>query len=781
MKLRSTIFAILIALGVLPLLTLVAINLRGHIQKHDEVEEQRIIAWSASNALTLNAHAANISKSLFLAASTSLTMVRDADHEPPTMEFPAAEQLESLLASLFGPEKVIREISLLDRHGAETLSLARNKAGELRAVPGRKDKNPANPEFFRIARQLERFAIASVSSTSSDRPGGRDENLLSLITPIVNSDGESTGAVLLKIEPRLFLAAHLNAYWTDDQGTLVHVPAQSPPPGTGMAPSESLTMGGNVFAAFPSLQKSMGEKRPFVWKSREGRMVTGLPLIFPPHGAPALWIVTPVDRSAAEEWKLSLVYNIIGIVLAITLVVALIARKIDRIKNAILTGLDSILNKETEDVRFSWSGPREVVNLAEELTNLARHHTLTRKKQRETEAALRESEDKFRNLTESAQDGIAMMDHRGNISYWNKAATEIFGFSAEEAMGRPIHALISPRLADAGQEETRGAKVSSDTPIRETIELVTLRKDGSEAPIELSLSEARIRNQWNSIWIIRDITDRKRAEEEARLQQQQLIQADKMVSLGVLISGVAHEINNPNSIAMLNAAMLRNAWESARPILEEYYGEHGDFLVAGLEYSEMREQIPRLFSELEESARRIKNIVQDLKDYAKQDTTRRLEQLDINEVARAAIRLNANKIKNATRHFSTTLAPDLPPVQGNRQRLEQVLINLIQNSCEALPSPEGAITITSRHDVEKQEVIISVQDTGVGIRPEHMRQITDPFFTTKRSDGGTGLGLSVSAGIVKEHGGRLSFTSAPGQGTVVTVAFSAPAMQNAES
>jgi len=463
------------------------------------------------------------------------------------------------------------------------------------------------------------------------------------------------------------------------------------------------------------------------------------------------------------------------IVLSITLIVSLIANaiatKIDRIKNAILTGLDAILNRDEENVRFAWTGPREVVNLAEELTSLARHHTMARKKQRETEAALRESEDKFRNLTATAQDAIAMMDHRGNISYWNKAATEIFGFSAEEAMGRPIHALIAPRLADSGHRDAGESKMSGDGPIRETIELITLRKDGSEVPIELSLSEARVREQWNSIWIIRDITDRKRAEAETRLQQQQLIQADKMISLGVLISGVAHEINNPNSIAMLNAAMLRNAWESARPILEEYYGEHGDFLVAGLEYSEMREQIPRLFSELEESARRIRNIVQDLKDYARQDTTRRTEELDLNEVAMAAIRLNANKIKNATPHFSTDLTPDLPLVQGNRQRLEQVLINLIQNSCEALPSPEGSITVASRHDPEKQEVVISVQDTGTGIRPEHLNQITDPFFTTKRSSGGTGLGLSVSAGIVKEHGGRLHFTSHPGQGTAVTVAF----------
>jgi PAS domain S-box-containing protein len=414
-----------------------------------------------------------------------------------------------------------------------------------------------------------------------------------------------------------------------------------------------------------------------------------------------------------------------------------------------------------------------VVNLAEELTTLARRYAITRARQQEAEADLHQSEDKFRNLTASAQDAIAMMDHHGNISYWNEAAAEIFGFSAAEALGKPIHTLISPRLSDSGQRGAMEEKPVSDGPIRETIELITKRKDGTEFPIELSLSEARIKDQWNSIWIIRDITERRRAEDETRLQQQQLVQADKMISLGVLISGVAHEINNPNSIAMLNTSMLFRAWESARPILDEYYRENGDFLVAGLQYSEMCEQIPRLFLELEESARRIKNIVHDLKDYARQDTTRHMEPVDLNEIARAAVRLNHNKIKNATRNFGMELAPNLPPIRGNRQRLEQVLINLIQNSCEALASQDAAISLASRHDANSDEVEVSVHDQGTGIAEEIINRITDPFFTTKRSYGGTGLGLSVSAGIIKEHQGRLRFASSPEAGTTATISFPA--------
>ncbi|MGV1098475.1 two-component system sensor histidine kinase NtrB [Thiovibrio sp. JS02] len=779
MKLRTLIFVILLALGVLPILTLVGVNLRDHINKHETVEEARITASVESSFVTLNAHVENLKKSLLQVSSTPLTVSQASGHSMSLMSQENHVRLGELLIHLLNPEKVVAEVHVIDLNGKEKVRLFRNGRKLLQAAPDSALQNFQDSPLFWKGLQLQQFEIDSLFQGKGAIPDPA-VNFLNLISPIIGSKGTPIGVVLLAVDLRAFLSPHLNACWATTEGDIVHMPATlSLQDAETMAYFRDTSVGGNIFASFPALKGQTRNRRPFVWESGHGRSVTWLPLIFNTNQSPALWIGTPVDRSAAEEWKLSLIYNIVWIVLIMSIIISLIAnaiaQKIDQIKESILTGLDRILNRGEEDVHFAWTGPSEVVNLAEELTTLARRYSLTRQKQGEAEAALRESEDKFRNLTASAQDAIALMDHRGNISYWNEAAAEIFGYTAEEAMGKPIHSLISPRLSESSQRDSAEERPMSDGPIRETIELVTRRKDGSEVPIELSLSEARIKDQWNSIWIIRDITDRKRAEDETRLQQQQLIQADKMISLGVLISGVAHEINNPNSIAMLNTAMLNKAWESARPILDEYYRENGDFLIAGLEYSEMCEQIPRLFLELEDSARRIKNIVQDLKDYARQDTSRLMEQVDLNEVAQAAVRLNHNKISKSTKHFHTDLAATLPPIRGNRQRLEQVLINLIQNSCEALTGPEQAITIASRHDPDKKEVRISVHDQGAGIPPEILHQIMDPFFTTKRSYGGTGLGLSVSAGIVKEHNGRLSFTSSPEEGTMATVTFPLPA------
>ncbi len=271
-----------------------------------------------------------------------------------------------------------------------------------------------------------------------------------------------------------------------------------------------------------------------------------------------------------------------------------------------------------------------------------------------------------------------------------------------------------------------------------------------------------------------EIAERKRAMEELAVRQRQLIQADKMTSLGILVSGVAHEINNPNGLILLNLPLLRKAYGDAEPILEQHFREHGEFRLGWLNYSRMRTEIPQMFEETLEGAKRIKRIVEDLKDFARRDDSDFSSAVDFNKVVEAAVRLVDASIRNATDCFSAVYAEQLPAVKGNPQRIEQVVVNLILNACQALGGKEDGIFLKTLHDNEAGEVILEVRDEGKGIDPAHLPHLTDPFFTTKRESGGTGLGLSVSAGIVKEHGGALRFNSAPGQGMTVVLALPAP-------
>ena len=268
-----------------------------------------------------------------------------------------------------------------------------------------------------------------------------------------------------------------------------------------------------------------------------------------------------------------------------------------------------------------------------------------------------------------------------------------------------------------------------------------------------------------------DIKARKKAEKEAEQRRRQLIEADKMVSLGILVAGVAHEINNPNNFITMNAPILHSAWEDFLPILEEHYRKHGDFPVAGIPFSEMRQHIPELFSGILDGSERIRKIVFNLRDYARQGISDMDQEIDLNTALRAALVLLANPLKKATDHLSIRYGEGLPQVRGNFQRAEQVIINLLQNAYQSLASPDKRLTVSTGQEPKNGTAFVEVADQGCGISPKNLKRILDPFFTTKRDGGGSGLGLSISAGIMEEHGGRLEFNSQPGKGTIARAVF----------
>lgn len=265
--------------------------------------------------------------------------------------------------------------------------------------------------------------------------------------------------------------------------------------------------------------------------------------------------------------------------------------------------------------------------------------------------------------------------------------------------------------------------------------------------------------------------ERLKAEARSRLHQEQLFQAAKMASLGTLVSGVAHEINNPIMAVMLNAPILRKTWASAIPILDDHCSRHGDFYVHSMSYSLLRDRVPMLLNHIEDGAARVKSIVGDLKDFARQQPADMSEAVDINRITQKAVGLVENLIKKSTLDFSADYHPDLPSVKGNSQRIEQVIINLLVNACQSLPDKDRAIRLSTSRNTDEETVLIEVRDQGSGMGKELLERVRDPFFTTKRESGGTGLGLSISERIMEEHGGSMAFTSTPGKGTTVRITF----------
>ncbi len=389
----------------------------------------------------------------------------------------------------------------------------------------------------------------------------------------------------------------------------------------------------------------------------------------------------------------------------------------------------------------------------------------------QAEKASRESEEKYRTILQSIEEGYYEVDLAGNLTFFNDSLRRHLGYSREELIGMNNRQFMSATSAKRVYETFNA--VYKTGKAAKAVDWEMIAKDGSKKFVELSVTLIRDSEDRPIGFrgVARDITERKKADEQAKLHQQQLMQASKMVALGTLVSGVAHEINNPNNFIMLNSPILKDAWDNAMPILEKYYEENGDFIVGGMKFSEMRENIPTLFSGISDGSKRIKRIVDDLKNYVRDDTADLNQTVDINAVLKSAVTLLANMIKNATHKFSIAYGKNLPLLKGNFQRLEQVMINLIQNACQSLSGPDKEILISTISDDKHSNIVITIQDEGVGIPSEALLHITDPFFTTKHDAGGVGLGLSISARIVEEHGGSLRFGSEPGVGTTATISL----------
>ncbi len=373
---------------------------------------------------------------------------------------------------------------------------------------------------------------------------------------------------------------------------------------------------------------------------------------------------------------------------------------------------------------------------------------------------LRAREKSFEDLVDNALDGILILDEERVLLYANRRAGVITGHRVLELMEMDIASLVDSaelkkflNILETGPEESHNP---------EQIETVFVRKDGKSVGIGFAVLKTIWRQVPSTLLYFRDIT-------ESRLRQERLIQTSKMIALGRLVSGVAHEINNPNNFIMLNIPLLMESWEGATPVLDKYFRENGDFNLGGLPYGQMRENIPKLFSGVMDGAERIKRIVHDLKNFARQDSPDLDQSVDVNEVVKSAITLVDNLIKKSTGYFSVRYDKNPPPVNGNRQRLEQVMINLIQNACQALPDRKAGIVVSTMHNPNEQGVLIEVRDEGVGVSPDILPYVMDPFFTTRQDLGGTGLGLSVSSSIIEEHGGYITINTKQEKGTTFSV------------
>ena len=238
-----------------------------------------------------------------------------------------------------------------------------------------------------------------------------------------------------------------------------------------------------------------------------------------------------------------------------------------------------------------------------------------------------------------------------------------------------------------------------------------------------------------------------------------------MASLGILVSSIAHEINNPNNFVTFNIPILRDYLEELVEIADRHAENHFDFELFHMSYPEFRKDVFKLVDNIEHGARRISSFVANLREFSQSNGDRQKVLLDLPVVVEKVLSICRSQIKKGVKTFEMDLPANLPPVYADEYSLEQVLLNLIVNAVQAADKKDSLVKLsawTGRH--WWYHTIIEVRDNGCGIDKETIDRIFNPFFTTKSAAEGTGLGLYVCHNLVQSLGGAIDVKSRPGEG-----------------
>jgi PAS domain S-box-containing protein len=360
------------------------------------------------------------------------------------------------------------------------------------------------------------------------------------------------------------------------------------------------------------------------------------------------------------------------------------------------------------------------------------------------EKELRETKDYLENIVQSSVDAIVTTDPKGRITFINRAMEDMVGLSRDKIISLPISQLYINGLAEARKIMSvlreKGSLKNYET---------SMTRNGQAVPILTSASLLRDETgkTIGTLGVFKDLTEKKKLEEELKKTQAHLVQAGKMRALGELVAGVAHELNNP---LMASDTFLH--------VIREHLPD-GD---------ENRHRVELI----QRCNERIAKIINHLRDFSRQSRFD-FRQIEVNEPIENALLITAQQLLNHNIRIVKNFQPDIPKIWGDANQLEQVFLNLISNAKDAMERVKRKRELTIRTGMIRhngwKDVEISITDTGTGIPEENVEKVFDPFFSTKEVGKGTGLGLSICYGIIEAHGGRIEVESRVNEGTTFRV------------
>ena len=400
---------------------------------------------------------------------------------------------------------------------------------------------------------------------------------------------------------------------------------------------------------------------------------------------------------------------------------------------------------------------------SEELANANKALKEELAERRRVENMLQQSRNTLRSVFDSISDPLILVDNHLNVRMVNRSTLDYFNFDDYfDILGKSFLKIVEGCYDDSKLQSIRTAITSFE---KMSFESSPPRQSGVYKKTVIYPLQEEHRKLGSAIIRITDITKEKNLERE-------ILQREKLATLGLLVSSIAHELNNPNNFIIFNTPILKDYIKAILPLLEEQAARNPQSEMMGMSYIDLHEDIMKLVTNIEHGAQRINATIGKLTGFARKRSGNEKKPVEPGELIERAVAICRNEIKKTVRNFEVRVEENMPAVMADAEAIEQVIINLLINASQASDKKDSWIRLTASHEKKKGRYLnIEVADNGCGMDENTKNNAFLPFFTTKTDGTGTGIGLYIVENLVHEMGGKITIQSEPGTGSTFRVSI----------